>query len=115
MADDLSTSYTTLAQMNYLSERESQACIVDIVNRLQPYFQIAWKKKALKIKNTTARYSVFKEHVEFVQSEADNDNDPVYGSMAQFNQNSVLQKNVSKSNSASVSGNRKFVSVNFTV
>jgi len=83
LADDLRCCHMTLSQMNHLQEMESQLCIVEIVSRLQPYLQNRWKKQALDAKNESKKYPGFKTLVDFVNREANDANDPVYGKMGQ--------------------------------
>ena len=83
LADDLDCCHMTLSQMGYLQEVESQTYIVEIVNRLVPYLQIKWKKRALEEKNSSEKYPDFKMLVDFVIKEASDANDPVYGKMGQ--------------------------------
>lgn len=115
LSDELSCSYMTLSQMKNLQEMESQSFIVDIVTRLQPYLQIAWKKKALEFKNVTDQYPKFVEFVNFVKHEADNANDPVYGKLGQ-KPKPVVHKSDSKSKSSNfLSGSSAAVSVSANV
>ena len=79
LSDELNCCFMTLDQMGHLQELESQVCMVEIVNRLQPYLQNRWKKKALDLKHESKQYPKFQELVDFINREACDANDPVYG------------------------------------
>ena len=81
LADDLSNCLMTLTRMQTLCEVDSQTCIVEVISRLQPYLKTRWKRHALEVKRTSAKYPSFRDLVEFIGKEADEENDPVYGSI----------------------------------
>lgn len=111
LSDDLSCGHTTLEQMGHLQEMESQACIIDIVSRLQPYLQIKWKKKALETKSSTAKYPSIADLVSFVKSQASDANDPVYGKIGQkVKQGSNVHDGKLKSSNSSLKTSTSFSS-----
>ena len=77
--DDLVNCQATLTQMARMFEVDSQHCIVEVVNRLQPYLRNRWKRLALEHKREKDRYPDFASLVKFVQEQADEATDPVYG------------------------------------
>ena len=81
LADDLVSARTTLDSMKKLSEVDTQSTIVEILGRLQSYLQNRWKKQAMELKRKESRYPDFKTFVEFVAQVADEESDPVYGSV----------------------------------
>ena len=80
-SDDLSNGYATLKQMNSLVEVQSQSYIVKIVDRLQLHLKNRWKRKAMELKEESDRYPNFEELVNFVNKEAREASDPVYGKL----------------------------------
>lgn len=53
LADEMSNAYVVLGQLHQLQEVDSQAVILEVVQRLQPYVQIKWKKHALAVKKNS--------------------------------------------------------------
>ena len=86
LSDDLHTHYATLESLGKLPEIDTQSCIVDIVNRMQPYIRNRWKRLAMEEKRNNDRYPKFKDLVQFIAKEADEANDPIYGSSLQSKQ-----------------------------
>lgn len=80
LSDDLQSSYSILSRLERLSEVDTQSAILDIASRLQPYLRNRWKRAAMDMKRERDRYPDFKEFVKFVQREAVEAADPVYGS-----------------------------------
>ena len=80
-SDHLSSCHMTLNQLGKLQEIDSQACMLEIVNRFQPYLQLKWKNKAMDIKRVSDRYPTFGELVSFVREAAEDANDPVFGKL----------------------------------
>ena len=78
-SDDLSNHYATMSSLDKLHEIDTQSCIVDVVNRLQPYLRNRWKRYTMEEKRKNDRYPNFKELVEFITREAEEENDPVCG------------------------------------
>ena len=78
-ADELSNSFTVLKKLDMLLEVNSQSFIIDTVNRLQPDIAYEWRKIALKMKSSEGKYPLFCDLVDFVEKEADNAMDAVYG------------------------------------
>ena len=96
LADDLVNCHMTLDQMGRLHEVESQTCIVEVINRVQPYIRNRWKKYAVDYKAEHDRYPCFQELVEFMRKQAEAANDPVYGKLNVKSNDSKF--NQSKSN-----------------
>jgi len=81
LSDELSNCMLTLGRMKKLSEIEGQTCIVEVVNRLQPFLRNRWKKVALDKKRESGSYPKFDDLVKFIEQQAEEANDPVYGSI----------------------------------
>lgn len=95
LADQLKNTQLILNKLNTLNEINSQANVIEILNRL-PYFIVSkWKTKALKIKRTSKTYPVFADFVNFVLTVASEMNDPVYGSNYQINNFTKTHKSYS--------------------
>ena len=107
-SDELNNSLATLRGMKRLNEVESQAYMIKIVERLQPYLKTRWKRKAMEIKDDKKRYPAFEELVNFISKEAHEASDPVYGNL-NVKSNQQMASNVSpkKSNSFTSKTNHK--------
>ena len=65
-----------------LHEVASQSAMLDVIGRLQPYFQNRWRKQALDIKKMKGAYPEFNDLCNFIAEIAAEVNDPVYGKHA---------------------------------
>ena len=79
-ADELLNGHATLDRMKQLFQVDNQSCIISIADRLQPYIRNRWKRHAVDMKRDSNKYPEFKGFVEFISRQADEANDPVYGS-----------------------------------
>jgi hypothetical protein len=79
LADELNNGMLVLENLNKLYEVDTQSSIVDIVNRLQPYLKNRWRRSAMEFKRTENVYPSFKKLVAFIEEEASDACDPVYG------------------------------------
>ena len=100
LADELTTALATLSSMKKLNEIDTQECIVEIANRLQPYIRNRWKREAMEMKRNRDVYPTFRDFVQFVTKEAGEATDPFYGNSVKHNANS---KQSEKRSSASFS------------
>ncbi|XP_030836082.1 uncharacterized protein LOC100893804 [Strongylocentrotus purpuratus] len=83
MADELWVCYETLNAMGYKMELSSQRSLADIVERLPIYFQSRWIRIARRIQRKEDRLPNLADLVSYVDEVADEENDPVYGSLQQ--------------------------------
>ena len=81
-ADELSNCQATLMSLGKLYEVDTQASIVEVMERLPQYLQDRWKRQAMRHKRENKTYPSFEHFVKFVMQETDNATDPVYGSMS---------------------------------
>ena len=79
LSDDLRNGMSILQNLGKLREVDTQSSIVDIVNRLEPFRKNRWRREAMEQKRKTDSYPTFSDLVEFVQREAADASDPVYG------------------------------------
>ena len=79
-SDELLSCKATLLSMGKLKEIDTQASIIEILKRLQPYLQNRWKRKAMEHKREKESYPDFDDFTKFVAIEAEEATDPVYGS-----------------------------------
>jgi hypothetical protein len=78
-----------------MHEVESQTCILDVVGRLQQYLRNRWKKFAMDHKREKDQYPDFAAFVQFVEREAEEATDPVYGGTKSSNHSDGKVKNFS--------------------
>ena len=81
LADDLEGTFSTLTQLKTLTEIESQQVILDVVQRFPINVQHRWKRSAVEKRREENCYPNFKEFVKFINEEADDVTDPVYGTL----------------------------------
>jgi hypothetical protein len=105
LSDELNCAYATLSKMGKLHEVDSQTCIVEVVNRLQNFLKIRWRRRAMDMKRDHGAYPSFQDLVKFITQEAEEANDPVYGNL-------IGNKDQSKKTASSMSTNVK--SLNFS-
>ena len=72
LSDDLTTAVATLESLKMFSEIDNQRTILDILARCPPYVGAQWRTKALKTKQDTQSYPVFKDFVKFITLMAQN-------------------------------------------
>ncbi len=77
--NELNKCQMMLQQMGQVEELRSQRFIASIVDRLQPFRKMKWRKLAMDVKREKSRYPTFEDLVEFIKQEAEYDSDPVYG------------------------------------
>ena len=72
---------TALEQLGKLGELNTQQGrpMIEILQRCQPYTRNRWRNKALKSKRMNDEYPNFKDFTAFIQREASDAFDPVYG------------------------------------
>ena len=81
LSDQLKNNLIILKQMGKLKEVDSQTCILEVINRLQPYLRNRWKRIAMEALREKDAYPDFDALVTFINREADEANDPVYGNL----------------------------------
>ena len=79
LADELSMAVTALEQLGKLSELNTQQSMIDILHRCQPYTRNRWRNKALESKRLNDDYPNLIDFAAFIQREASDACDPVYG------------------------------------
>ena len=79
LANELSMAVTALEQLGKLTEINTQQSMIDILQRCQSYTRNRWRNKALESKRLNDIYLDFKEFAGFVQREAVEACDPMYG------------------------------------
>ena len=79
LSDDLNGAMNVLGNLGKLREVDTQSSIVTIVNRLQPYLRNKWRRQAMDEKHERDSYPGFEVLVEFVEREAFDAADPIYG------------------------------------
>ena len=79
LADVLMNCDLVLKRLSSAQEVESQRFIASVVDRLQPFLKVKWKKIAMEMKQRVKKYPTFERLVTFVQTEAETAADPVYG------------------------------------
>ena len=101
IADELGNCRAILKNMSRLSEIDTQSCIVEIVKRLQPYIRNKWKRLALERRRERDSYPNFEDLVRFVEEQADEAMDPIYGSASNSSEKVVRGSASNFSTSAS--------------
>ncbi len=96
-ADDVRGCLETLRAMNKVQEVDSQDRMIQILSRLPVYVQARWRQEACKVKRISSRYPNFEEFVEFVDLQAEELCDPVFGQIEWTSQDKRQQ--VTKPNS----------------
>jgi len=79
LGDDLFNGYNILSKLRCTVEVESQSFIASVVDKLQYHLKGKWRKMAMTRRDRDGSYPGFGHLVDFVQSEANNASDPVYG------------------------------------
>ena len=79
LADELSMAVTALEQLGKLSELNTQQSMIEILHRCQPYTRDRWRNKALESKRLNDDYPNLRDFAAFIQCEASDACDPVYG------------------------------------
>ena len=79
LADKLSMAVTALEQLGKVSELNTQQSMIDILHRCQPYTRNRWRNKALESKRQNDDYPNLRDFAAFIQREASDACDPVYG------------------------------------
>ena len=79
LADELSMAVTALEQLGKLSELNTQQSMIEILHRCQPYTRNRWRNKALESKRLNDDYPNLRDFAAFIQREASDACDPVYG------------------------------------
>ena len=79
LADELAMAVTALEQLGKLSELNTQQSMIDILHRCQPYTRNRWRNKALESKRLNDDYPNLRDFAAFIQREASDACDPVYG------------------------------------
>ena len=67
--------------MKRIREIDTQSSIMEIVTRLQPFLRNRWKRHVFEFKERTKEYPDFDQFVKFIAREAEQANDPVYGTV----------------------------------
>ncbi len=80
-ADELEANAIILQRLGQTTELDTQASVVQILKRLQPFIQNRWKRKALEVKREREFYPNFADFVRFISETASDLNDPVYGKL----------------------------------
>ena len=93
LADELSMAVTALEQLGKLTEINTQQSMIDILQRCQSYTRNRLRNKALESKRVNDIYPDFKEFAAFVQREAVEACDPVYGFFPANNRDDVRGAN----------------------
>ena len=70
---------TALEQLEQLGELNTEQSMIEILQRCQPHTRNRWRNKALEPKSLKDDYPEFKDFTKFVQREASEACDPVYG------------------------------------
>ena len=70
---------TALEQLEKLGELNTEQSMIEILQRCQPHTRNRWRNKALEPKSLKDDYPEFKDFTKFVQREASEACDPVYG------------------------------------
>jgi hypothetical protein len=83
LADEIHSSMQILHEVGTISDMESQHFIVQVMKRLPDHLQHRWKKIAMKDKRQADRYPAVGRFAEFMEEEAVNANDPLYGSSSE--------------------------------
>lgn len=78
-ADELSNGYMILERMGKLNEVSSQSCILDVINRFEPFIRNRWRRLVMDSKHSRNVYLSFRDLVDFISLQASEANDPVYG------------------------------------
>ena len=79
LADELSMAVTALEQLGKVSELNTQQSMIDILHRCQPYTRNRWRNKALESKRLNDDYPKLRDFAAFIQREASDACDTVYG------------------------------------
>ena len=81
LADELSMALVLVAlgKLGKLGELNTQQSMIEILQRCQQHTRNRWRNKALESKRLNDEYPNFKDFTEFVQREASEACDPVYG------------------------------------
>ena len=79
LADELSMAVTALEQLGKLGELNTQQSMIEILQRCHPYMRNRWRNKALESKRLNDDYPTFMDFTAFIQREASDACDPVYG------------------------------------
>ena len=93
LADELAMAVTALEQLGKLTEINTQQSMIDILQHCQSYTRNRWRNKALESKRVNDIYPDFKEFAAFVQREAVEACDPVYGVFPAKNRDDVRGAN----------------------
>ena len=68
-----------IEQLGKLSELNTQQSMIEILHRCQPYTRNRWRNKALESKRLNDDYPNLRDFAAFIQREASDACDPVYG------------------------------------
>ena len=79
LADEVSMAVTALEQLCKLSELNTQQSMIEILHRYQPYTRNRWRSKALESKRLNDDYPNLRDFAGFIQREASDACDHVYG------------------------------------
>ena len=79
LADELSMALVALGRLGKFGELNTQQSMIEILQRCQQHTRNRWRNKALESKRLNDEYPNFNDFTEFVQREASEACDPVYG------------------------------------
>lgn len=79
LADEVSLAFNTLTQLGELSMVDTQACIQSVLGRCHAQVRARWRKYALDYKDRSKKYPGFYELMTYLEKEARQACDPVYG------------------------------------
>ncbi len=82
MADELQVCYETLQAVGYESEMNPQSFLKSIVERLPNYLRYRWIRIVRDIQKKHDRTPKMKDLVSFMEDVAEEENNPVYGSVS---------------------------------
>ena len=66
LADSISIPHTTLRKLSMLPEIDTQGSILSILQRCPHFVKAAWRRKVLKLKDSSGEYPNFEEFSKFM-------------------------------------------------
>ena len=84
LADNIQIAYTTLKQLTMLPEIDTQG---SILQKCPLFVKAAWRRKALKLKETSGEYPNFEEFSKIMSRTASDVKDPVYSNEKYYTKN----------------------------
>ncbi|XP_033636757.1 uncharacterized protein LOC117297719 [Asterias rubens] len=99
MADELRVCYETLLAVGFEGEMAPQSFLKSIVERLPNYLRYRWIRIVREIQKRNDRIPDMKDLVSFIEDVADEENNPVYGSVSSKSNRDVPQNKSDKQRS----------------